>query len=292
MSEPRADWQAISVDWHNFQLSIADIARRHEISETAVRKGGRKRVERGEWAVRPSHSRGRKPAGAPDLASTIPMPVAGEAAVYYPRFNASGRELPPVGLMPTSVEKRPTIYTKKIGERICDLIGQGWTLEQVCMLPDMPALWRISQWTRSDDHKDFSRAYWAAREAQLQLEMDDLDAEMKLALTAAKNEAGETASGTKKVGGKSAKTVTTQWIQALRERRQHLEFKLANLLPHIFRGTGRKTGKNADDVENKGKVTGLAAAARKGTSELLDRGVIDPNTRQVTLKVVEGGRKK
>ncbi len=291
MTPPNNDWAAIGVDWHNFKLSIMDIAKRHGLSETAVRKGGRKRVERGEWAARPSHRAGRRPAGAPDLAAETPMPPpSGDPAIYIPRFNAAGRELPPVGLKPTPVGNRPTVYTKKLGERICDLIAQGWTLEQVCWLPDMPALWRLTQWTRSDDHKDFSKAYWAAREAAIHLEMDDLDAELKAALEESKEVKKDPAKTGTRTTAKAA-TVTTQRIQALRERRQHLEFKLTNLMPHIFRGSGRRMGKNADAVENKEKIGGLAAAARKGTTELLDRGVIDPNTREVTLKVVEGGKK-
>ncbi len=89
---------------------------------------------------------------------------------------------------------------------------------------------------------------------------------------------------------KRNKNVSNARIQAIRERRQHLEFKVTNLLPHVFKGMGRATGRNAGDVENKTRLGGLAAIARKGTDQMLETGAIDPMTRKVNLKVVNGGK--
>lgn len=269
------DWEAIGRDWANPHLTLGEIATRHDMTTSTLRKHARRLEAEGVWQPRPRMRPGARTAAekaAAEQALKAPPETAPEQ-VYEPQFNDAGRELPPKGLKGSRRRKEITAYTRRVGDRICDLVAQGWSLEDVCRLPDTPAYRRVVKWLRSPEHRDFHKAYWEAREAALHLEMDDFNRQVGDLVT-------DTADPKKKV--------STQQVQALRERRQHLEFKLTNLLSQVFRATGRNIGRNAGEGETKKALGGLAAAARRGTKELEDMGVIDMESRRPNLRLIQG----
>jgi hypothetical protein len=60
---------------------------------------------------------------------------------------------------------RPSKYSKKTAELICDLLGQGQSLLRICALEEMPERETVYAWLR--ENKDgFSDKYRRARELQ------------------------------------------------------------------------------------------------------------------------------
>jgi len=57
---------------------------------------------------------------------------------------------------------RPTKYTEELGDLICDLIKEGKTQTQICMLESMPARSTIYEWQKK--YEAFSNKY---REAEV-----------------------------------------------------------------------------------------------------------------------------
>lgn len=69
---------------------------------------------------------------------------------------------------------RPTIYTPKLGHRICKLIADGWSVLKITRRRDMPSARTIYDWVLDEDKKEFSHNYARAREAQAEKLFDEI----------------------------------------------------------------------------------------------------------------------
>lgn len=58
---------------------------------------------------------------------------------------------------------RPSKYTEALGQKICDLLAQGKSLNGICMGPDMPTETAVRKWAQDPKHP-ISSNYIRARE--------------------------------------------------------------------------------------------------------------------------------
>lgn len=65
-------------------------------------------------------------------------------------------------------------YTPELGEKICEHIAAGLSLDKIAALPGMPAKVTILKW--AVENPDFDKLYDLAKEAQIEGKMDDIDA--------------------------------------------------------------------------------------------------------------------
>jgi len=68
---------------------------------------------------------------------------------------------------------RPTKYTQKIADTICERLGEGESLNAICK--DMKEMSRVTvyAWLADDRHKDFLNKYSQARERQAESFVDE-----------------------------------------------------------------------------------------------------------------------
>lgn len=67
---------------------------------------------------------------------------------------------------------RPSEYTQEIGDRICQEIGNGWSLRTVCDAEDMPNMSTIFEWIRK--YEAFSKQYAVACEERTEAHNESL----------------------------------------------------------------------------------------------------------------------
>lgn len=71
---------------------------------------------------------------------------------------------------------RPTKYTKKLGEEICERLAEGESLRRICLDEHMPSKTNVFKWLLSDKeiYKGFRDQYAHAREIQYQCMADEI----------------------------------------------------------------------------------------------------------------------
>jgi terminase small subunit-like protein len=69
---------------------------------------------------------------------------------------------------------RPTIYTNKLGNEICQRIAKGESLRTIIADKKMPSASTICRWLIDDDKKEFWEQYAHARNVQAELMFDEL----------------------------------------------------------------------------------------------------------------------
>lgn len=72
---------------------------------------------------------------------------------------------------------RPSAYTKEIGDKICESLAKGKSLNSICKAPDMPDDSTVYRWllsTQNPDLDHFRDNYALAREIQYQRMADEL----------------------------------------------------------------------------------------------------------------------
>lgn len=72
---------------------------------------------------------------------------------------------------------RPTDYTEEVGNRICELLAQGKSLNSICKASDMPDDSTVYRWllaTHNTDLDGFRDNYAQAREIQYQRMADEI----------------------------------------------------------------------------------------------------------------------
>jgi hypothetical protein len=71
---------------------------------------------------------------------------------------------------------RPSLYTKELTLKICELIAHGMPLTKICKMPDMPGYQTILDWLNREDepYKGFSGMYARAREDQADTLADEI----------------------------------------------------------------------------------------------------------------------
>lgn len=67
---------------------------------------------------------------------------------------------------------RPSKYNKEIGEKICDLILDNYSIRKICELEGMPNSKTIFKWL--DKHEEFNQLYARARRYQSEQGFDEL----------------------------------------------------------------------------------------------------------------------
>ena len=69
---------------------------------------------------------------------------------------------------------RPTIYSQKLADEICDWIADGGSLTSYCKQPNTPDKSTVVKWLFSDKHEGFINQYARAREAQAEMFADQI----------------------------------------------------------------------------------------------------------------------
>lgn len=71
---------------------------------------------------------------------------------------------------------RPTIYTKRLGEKICERIASGESVNSICRSDGMPSKATVMRWLLSDSPKFkwFCDQYAKARRIQYELMADEI----------------------------------------------------------------------------------------------------------------------
>jgi len=59
---------------------------------------------------------------------------------------------------------RPTVYTDDLGQKLCDLLSEGKTLNSICKSDEFPSERTVRRWATDDNHP-FSPNYALARQA-------------------------------------------------------------------------------------------------------------------------------
>lgn len=69
---------------------------------------------------------------------------------------------------------RPTIYTDKLGEKICSRIASGESIRKIVKDDDMPASSTIFRWLLDEEYKSFWEQYEKARNIQAELMFEEI----------------------------------------------------------------------------------------------------------------------
>lgn len=69
---------------------------------------------------------------------------------------------------------RPTIYTKELGEKICQRIVEGESVREIVKDDEMPAASTIFLWLLQEDKKEFLEQYEKARNIQAELMFEEI----------------------------------------------------------------------------------------------------------------------
>lgn len=70
---------------------------------------------------------------------------------------------------------RPTIYTKKLGNKICSRIADGESLKKITSDSQMPARSTVHLWLLDEDKKEFSDNYEKAVNIRADNKFDELE---------------------------------------------------------------------------------------------------------------------
>jgi len=73
----------------------------------------------------------------------------------------------------TSQMGRPTAYSKKVADKICEEIVIGRSLRSICQDEDMPSISSVIKWL--GEKEDFSAQYARAKEEQADTLTDDME---------------------------------------------------------------------------------------------------------------------
>ena len=138
---------------------------------------------------------------------------------------------------PEAVRGRPTLYTKELGDLICELLGDGVSLTRICNEnPDLPSDRTIRRWALDPEHP-FSPQYARARIVGWHKMADDiLDI----------SDDGSNDHRTKvNADGSTVEVVDHDHISRSRLRTENRKWLLSKVLPKIY-GDKIAVGGDAD----------------------------------------------
>ena len=69
---------------------------------------------------------------------------------------------------------RPSKFTKKLGDKILNLMVDGLSLKTICKDPKMPHRATVFRWLAKEEYKEFCDMYTRAREAQAEMLADEI----------------------------------------------------------------------------------------------------------------------
>lgn len=67
---------------------------------------------------------------------------------------------------------RPSLYSEKVADEICEQIVEGKSLRSICRAKDMPSASSVFKWLR--DNEEFSQQYARAKEEQAEALADEI----------------------------------------------------------------------------------------------------------------------
>lgn len=118
---------------------------------------------------------------------------------------------------------RPTSFTQKIADMICERLSDGESLRTICLSDDMPNRSTVFRWLADESRKEFRDQYARAREAQADFLADEI-------LEIADDASHDTLIKTNPDGSDARETANSEWINRSRLRvdaRKWLASKLA-----------------------------------------------------------------
>lgn len=133
---------------------------------------------------------------------------------------------------------RPTDYTPKIAETICELLASGMSLREVCRSDDMPHESTVRLWAMQD-RDGFSTHYARAREIGYQMMADEL---LEIA-DDAKNDWMERNSE-----GEPGYVLNGEHVQRSRLRLDTRKWMLSKVLPKVY--GDKQTIDNTHDISD------------------------------------------
>lgn len=149
---------------------------------------------------------------------------------------------------------KPSEFSAEIMDIICERMGEGQTLRQICKDPELPERSTIYRWL--DAHKEFREKYARAREALMDYYADEI-------IEVAWDTSNDTIQGTK-----GQPLCNHEWIARSRLKSDNMKFLMGKLHPGRY---GDKLTPEAKAIELQ---TFRFAEAREVTG--ITRSIIDP----------------
>ena len=113
---------------------------------------------------------------------------------------------------------RPTIFSIKLGDKICQRLSEGETLRKICKDKKMPSQSTVYYWLLDEDKKKFLELYIRARESQGEVFFDLID---ELSAQSVKDIRGDDKSDSARVNARKLQVDTLKW-------------RLARMSPHKY----------------------------------------------------------
>ncbi len=104
---------------------------------------------------------------------------------------------------------RPTIYTKKLADSICERISQGESVRAICREEGMPEAKSIYNWLLDENKKDFLHQYTEARSTQAELMFEEI---IELADESVDDIQGDDKSDGARVQARKLQTDARKWV--------------------------------------------------------------------------------
>jgi hypothetical protein len=141
---------------------------------------------------------------------------------------------------------RPTIFTAKLGTKICERIAEGESVRSIVKDEDMPAASSIFRWLLDHDKKAFWEQYEKARNIQAELMFEEL-------LEIADDSSSDIETRTN-VNGDEYEVANHEFIQRSRLRVDTRKWYLSKVLPKKFgdKAAVELSGKDGGAIEVKG----------------------------------------
>ena len=120
---------------------------------------------------------------------------------------------------PKHTPGRPTVYSDKLAELICDRLAEGESLRAICRDEAMPSTTTVKRWLRKDE--EFRAQYVRAREDQAEHYLDEI-------IEIADDDSQDTSYGD------SGPKANTEWISRSKLRVDTRKWAMSKLAPKKY----------------------------------------------------------
>ena len=139
----------------------------------------------------------------------------------------------------------------------------------------------VARWLVKPEYGEFQEMYRQALEASSFFELARVQSAYRMAMETARSEG-----------------LTSQEISLLRDYMAHVQWKSAQFTRVFSRGSSKgnvaanRAGTSARGDGSTGPAEDLAAKLSRGAEELVNTGILDPTSRQITkpMKLLQGGK--
>ena len=128
---------------------------------------------------------------------------------------------------------RPTLYSKKLAERICEQIARGQGLKSICEAEAMPAAWTVYRWLRMEDRREFRDMYARAREDQQEHWADEIVEIADDATNDWMEREGKIVVNSEYINRSRLRVDTRKWLMAKLAPRKYGDFKTLEHLGQV-----------------------------------------------------------